>query len=249
MCRPDRGLDRRGDRIALVAFDFDGTLCKGDAGVHFAMHAALQSYKHAFDDGIAQGLFELPKIHLRVLSLIARGLWIETGYSTGRLDRHRMVERAYRSYKGLPADDVREALDRFARRKLPGLLRETVVDQMREHIERGDHVVVLSTGTRDLIWPLRDELGLDFEVIACRLRQENGTLTGTVEGPLNGQEKAMRLMAIAKRRKHGLDEAWAYSDHEDDAVILEMVGNPVAVHPTKEMRKIANRRGWPIIYD
>ncbi len=224
-------------------------MCKGDAGVHFALYSSLQGYKHAFDHGFAQGLVELPKVHLRTLSLIARGILVEAGYATGRLDRHRMVERAYRGYKGLPADEIREGLDRFARRKLPGLLRESVVDQMREHVDRGDHVVVLSTGTRDLIWPLRDELGIDFEVIACRLRQENGTLTGTVEGPLNGQEKAMRLLAIAQRRKHDLEEAWAYSDHEDDAVILEMVGNPVAVHPTKAMRKIASQRGWPILYD
>jgi len=34
---------------------------------------------------------------------------------------------------------------------------------------------------------------------------------------------------------------------QTDADMLEVVGNPVAVHPTDEMRRAADRRGWQVI--
>lgn len=235
--------------MTLVAFDFDGTIVDGDAGVHFAKNQLLHGYLDAWKHGLTRGIVETTRVNLNALSLIARGLWVHGRYNWGSYDRHRMVERAYQGFAGVDAQDARQGLARFAREVLPGKLRDGVVEQMREHANRGDHVVVVSTGVRDLIWPLRDELGIDFEVVACRLREEEGALTGTVEGPLNGAEKWTRILAIAKRRGHDIQEAWAYADHEDDKLILEMVGNPVAVHPTRSLERIAKERGWPILYD
>ena len=31
------------------------------------------------------------------------------------------------------------------------------------------------------------------------------------------------------------------------STMMEMVGNPVAVNPEKELRKVAEERGWPIL--
>ena len=221
----------------------------GDAGVHFAKHRIWKGYLGAFNDGLLSGLYNTTKLNANAVSLIARALWVHARYQTGHYDRHGMVERAYRGFRGLDAEWARNELQRFAQDVLPKKLRPSIVDQMREHAEKGDHVVVVSTGIRDLIWPLRKVLDIDFEVVACRLREEDGELTGTVEGPLNGEEKAIRIAAISKRRGHDLSRAWAYSDHEDDAVILDMVGNPVAVHPTRAMKRVAKEKGWPILYD
>ncbi len=235
--------------MTLVAFDFDGTLVEGDSGVHFGRHLFGKGYLNAFRNGPVQGLLRTTQLNLNLAHQVLRGLTIQARYAMGHIDRHGMVAEAYESFKGLEKAWVTEEMARFARDKLVDRLRMGVVDQMEHHIDQGHHVVVVSTGIYDLIWPLRDVLGLDFEVVACRLRERDGKLTGTVEGPLNGNEKAMRLLAIAKRRDHELENAWAYGDHEDDAAVLTRVGNPVVVHPTRRMHKIAKDQHWPVLYD
>ncbi len=232
-----------------MAFDFDNTLVDGDAGVLFGRHVTRRRYLDAVTQNPLKGIRDVTRLNLKTAGLVARGLTLNLRYELGHLDRHGMIEQAYRGFEGLDADEVEDAMARYAREHLPEHLREDVVEQLHHHADQGDHVVVVSTGVHDLIWPLREVLGVDIEVVACRLRRRDGTLTGTVEGPLNGAEKATRIMAIAKRRGHDLDEAWAYGDHEDDAVILEMVGNPVAVHPTRRLKQIARRKGWPMLYD
>lgn len=233
--------------MVLVAFDFDGTLVKGDAGVHFGRHLLLKGYLGAFDGGLVRGTMRVTRLNANTAFLTTKGALLHWRYARGDLDRHGLVKRAYAMFKGLDSEWVSDEMASYATKHLPGKLRMDSVRLMRDHAAKGHHVVVLSTGVRDLIWPLRDVLGIDFEVVACRLREVDGTLTGTVEGPLNGTEKAIRLLALSKRRGHELEEAHAYTDHEDDAVILEMVGKPGVIHPTRKMAKLARENGWPIV--
>ena len=55
----------------------------------------------------------------------------------------------------------------------------------------------------------------------------------------------MREFAAAE----GLDLAasWAYSDSHTDLPFLDAVGNPVAVNPDRQLRRIAAERGWPVL--
>ena len=39
----------------------------------------------------------------------------------------------------------------------------------------------------------------------------------------------------------------AYSDSHTDLPFLEAVGRPVAVNPDRELRRIAEERGWPVL--
>ena len=49
-------------------------------------------------------------------------------------------------------------------------------------------------------------------------------------------------------RASGIDlsQSYAYSDSITDLPMLEVVGNPVAVNPDKDLRRIAEERGWQI---
>jgi len=63
------------------------------------------------------------------------------------------------------------------------------------------------------------------------------------------------LRALANRnpfieyQSEGFDmlECTAYSDSHTDLPFLEAVGNPVAVNPDRELRRIARDRGWPVL--
>ena len=46
---------------------------------------------------------------------------------------------------------------------------------------------------------------------------------------------------------HDLVDSYFYSDSINDRALLEIVENPVAVHPDDELKHIAESRGWKII--
>src|ERR687895_54536 len=48
--------------------------------------------------------------------------------------------------------------------------------------------------------------------------------------------------------KEGIDlrGSYAYSDSVTDGPMLEAVGNPVAVNPDRELRRLAQQRGWKV---
>lgn len=234
--------------MSLVVFDFDNTLVDGDAGVLFARHLTAQRYRRALDLSPLEAAVEVARLNATALKLLATGAGVHLGYELGHLDRREMVEHAYRGFEGLDADAARTALEAFARDELVDHVRPGIAGQLEHHVERGDRVAIVSTGLHALIWPLQDELGWDVEVVATRLLEEDGRLTGTVEGPLDGAEKLTRVKALANRNDLNLEDAWAYGDHEDDAVILERVGNPVAVHPTARLLLMARKRGWTILH-
>lgn len=236
--------------MALVAFDFDGTLVDGDAGVRFARHLAGERYREALGQHPLSAARDLTRLNTRLAGVLARGAGLPLRYALGNLDRRGMVERAYRGFAGLPAEDTRDEMAAFAREELVDHLRGALVDQLDHHVGVDDQVAVVSTGPHAIIWPLVQAVGwTNVEVVACRLLEEDGDLTGEAEGPLNGAEKLTRVRALAKRRDHDLDEAWAYGDHEDDEPLLAAVGNPVAVHPSARLLSIARRNAWPILWD
>ena len=49
----------------------------------------------------------------------------------------------------------------------------------------------------------------------------------------------------------GIDRGQAhvrfYSDHVSDAPVLEWADEPFAVSPSLKLRKLARRRGWPVL--
>jgi len=62
--------------------------------------------------------------------------------------------------------------------------------------------------------------------------------------------EAEKVAAIERLcRKYGADlsQSKAYSDSFSDAPMLESVGNPVVVNPDRRLKRVAAKRGWPIL--
>jgi HAD superfamily hydrolase (TIGR01490 family) len=125
------------------------------------------------------------------------------------------------------------------------------------HAMRGDSIVLVS-GTlqplgegvkfaleRELLWR-----GVDVHVtvLATRLEVREGRCTGRVLGaPVFGEEKERAIRQLAARRGILLSHCSAYGDSALDRWMLAAVGNPCAVNPDRALKKIAGRRGWPLV--
>jgi phosphoserine phosphatase len=82
-------------------------------------------------------------------------------------------------------------------------------------------------------------------VIATRAQVgEDGRYTGELEFYAYGAHKADAIHELAARVGLDLKGSYAYSDSITDVPMLEAVGHPVAVNADKDLRRLAEERGW-----
>jgi HAD superfamily hydrolase (TIGR01490 family) len=184
-----------------------------------------------------------------------RGLWhaafmIKCAYylALDRISRSKLNVVFYRSYRGLPADEIKaRAKDCYRDVIRPRRFRQTA-ECIEEH-RRAGREIVLVTGSIDfIIAPLAEELGI-HNVLAPALLESDGRFTGELDGPPIGeQEKARRIRRFAEENGISLDQSHAYGDSIADLPMLEVVGHPHAVNPDKALSAIARARDWSTHY-
>jgi HAD superfamily hydrolase (TIGR01490 family) len=116
-----------------------------------------------------------------------------------------------------------------------------------EHLREGRRVFIVSASPQEVVRPLAHYIGVD-EVVATRSRMDAaGYFTGELEFYAYGEGKVEEIERIAQRDELSLADSYAYSDSATDLPLLEAVGNPHAVNPDKELRAVAEEKGWPIL--
>ena len=117
---------------------------------------------------------------------------------------------------------------------------------VERHRERGEPVYIVSATLQEIVEELADELGFDG-ALGSTCEVEDGVYTGRSLRACHGEGKAAAVRELAGRARLDLAASTAYSDSHTDLPFLEAVGNPVAVNPDRELRRIAAERGWPVL--
>ena len=163
-----------------------------------------------------------------------------------KISRTRFNQVFYRNYRGLKAEDVKqlagEQFETYGRSKLfPAAL-----DCIREHQNRGD-LIVLVTGSLDfIVQPLADYLQADA-ALTVQLEEAHGKFTGELTTlPLSEAEKVRAIQTFVEQHNVDLAASYAYGDSRADLPMLQCVGNPIVVNPSKGLRQVAIESGWEI---
>ena len=120
---------------------------------------------------------------------------------------------------------------------MPGA--RTLVRTMRAH---GAHCLLVSGGFSRFAEPVAEAIGFDA-VASNRLVIEAGRLTGKVEKPIVGAEgKRAAMLAAAKARGIGVEEALAVGDGANDIPMLETAGLGVAYRAKPAVAAAADAR-------
>lgn len=169
-------------------------------------------------------------------------------YVTGLIDFPRLMSRLMVYAAG---SDEAEAW-RMSDEWFESMLRHYIAPGGREwvawHCGQGHHVAIVSAATPYAVKPVADALDLGDQYLATELRVENKRFTGEVIEPAcYGEGKVTRTVAYAALRGLDLRQSYFYSDSASDLPLLEAVGHPVAVNPSRKLRKIAVERGWPVM--
>jgi HAD superfamily hydrolase (TIGR01490 family) len=122
---------------------------------------------------------------------------------------------------------------------------QEALDLMELHRSEGRHVYIVSSSPEEVVRPLASHFGT-AGVLATRARIVDGRYTGELEFYCYGEAKAEAIRSLAARLGIDLEGSYAYTDSMTDVPMLEAVGHPVAVNPDRELRRLAEGRGWDV---
>jgi HAD superfamily hydrolase (TIGR01490 family) len=178
-----------------------------------------------------------------------RGAFAQLGYRLGGADHkqmERLREQATRLCSGWHVDRVTEIVTAHLVDTIGPLVYTEARRLLAAHHEAGRDVIIVSTAGQEMVGPIGAMLGATT-IIATQLRMADGRYTGEVDFYAYGEAKATRIRQLATERGYELPNCYAYSDSHTDLPMLEVVGHPHAVNPDRELRRVAQSRGWPVL--
>jgi len=108
-------------------------------------------------------------------------------------------------------------------------------DQILWHKEQG-HKVFFISGSPDY---LVEKMAVKYEVTDFKGTRykvdENDFFTGEIEQMWDSSNKYEAIMEFAETYDINLDKSYAYGDTNGDFSMLQLVGNPVAINPAREL--------------
>ncbi len=206
-------------------FDVDHTIIRGSSGPIFLL------------EGIKRGIFS-------PLSL-ALFPWFFVRFYLGTLS-----SESGKWDFSLLAGKTRDSLEEVARENLRRL-RAIIYPEARLLIERikenGKTLVLATTSLEIIVRPLAEYLGID-EVIATELEFDGRLCTGRfIDGPLLKERKREKVFEFLQARSVDWRDCAFYSDSIYDLSLLEAVAEPVVVNPDHLLRRVARKKGWPVL--
>jgi len=149
--------------------------------------------------------------------------------------------------RGMRPDEMRELVAAALETVLRPLVYAEPLSLVERHRAREEPVYVVSATLQEVVQTIADDLGFDGALGTICEVGPDGTYTGRALRALHAEGKAAALRELAELEGFDLAASWAYSDSHTDLPFLEAVGHPVAVNPDRQLRKIAEHRGWPIL--
>lgn len=222
--------------MKLAIFDFDGTLVPKDT-----LPLLLAQWK--------KNKYSRTKYYKAYFSMILLYIQYKTGISL-KLSRNEMkllaVKKFNRLFEGMSEEEVRRFF-LVCSEELYDLFNQKVVAEIKEVQAAGYHTVLLSGAYHLLLEHVGKELGFDT-VIGTQLSFADNRFDSQKEVEvINGSIKYKKVHEYFHERQVDWQSSRAYADSMTDLELLEAVGQPVAVNPETQLRKIAEERKWKII--
>lgn len=191
---------------------------------------------------------------MRQAGLVSRGQMLRAAY--GQLifqlfgaDERRM-EKAKRAIleisRGWDRAQVEELVREAVVEVIDPFVYQEALDLMDEHRAEGRKIYIVSSAPEEVVYPIARHFSADG-VVATRAEIVDGLYTGKLAFYCFGQAKADAMRSFAKKLRIDLVGSYAYSDSATDLPMLEAVGHPAAVNPSRELRREAESREWQIL--
>lgn len=209
-------------------FDMDGTLLRGESQFSFLLYCLRCGTAPPF-----------------------RSLCVATRYASYLLglsqDAKQLRASGFALFEGVSVERLETKGTEFFNSKLVHRIRRQSVALVAAHQKCG-HTTVLVTSACELVArPFAAQFGFDA-IIATRLLTRDGFYTGERELPEPyGVGKRQIVERFCEQHSISPSDSFAYTDHHTDLSLLELVGHPIAVNPTRKLQSIAETKKWPTV--
>ena len=214
--------------MTLAIFDLDNTLLAGDSD-------------HAWGEFLVEeGIVD------RDLYQHANDQFYQD-YLNGELDIHRYLAFALAPLAMHDIAQLNIWRERFIDKKIKPMLQDKAAQLLKRHRQQGHTLMIITATNRFVTGPIAELLDIEH-LIAVEPEIIDGQYTGQVSGiPSFHEGKVTRLHHWLQQHQENLADAWFYSDSINDAPLLELVPNAVAVDPDPKLAELAKRSGWDIM--
>jgi len=166
-------------------------------------------------------------------------------YASGNRDFGRLTNISAKGIKGLKEKDFVELGEDVYLRYLAGAIYPESRALVDSHLAKGHKVAIISAATPYQVDPIARDLGIK-NVFCTRMQVVNGKFTGEIEEMCWAEGKANAAREFSEKHNIDLSKSYFYTDSIDDYPLLEIVGNPQAVNPDKELSQRAFENSWQI---
>ena len=179
-----------------------------------------------------------------VRSAYAHFVYLASGADHDQMET--MREYMSKLVTGWDVEKVQQIVDETLDDIVDPMVFQEAVELIEQHKAAGRDVIIISSSGTEVVEPIGERLGADL-AIGTQVAVEDGHYTGEILFYAYGEGKADAMRSLADERGYNLAASYAYSDSHTDLPMLDLVGNPVAVNPDDELRRLASERGWPIL--
>ena len=151
-------------------------------------------------------------------------------------------------YRGRRLVEFERTAEAFYRTYLEPRLAPRILAVLEDHRRAGHRLVLISGSVRYMLEPVVRDLRFDHLYCTDLEVGLDGLLTGRSQGPICvDQVKQDYILKFAEEAGIELASSYAYGNHPADVPMLEAVGHPHVVEPTRALARIAAGRDWPVL--
>ncbi len=112
-------------------------------------------------------------------------------------------------------------------------------DRLKWHRQQGHRVIAISGSPMELVREMAKKYEMDdFKGTVYEVGSD-GTYSGVIRPMWDAKNKRQAILEMAEKHNLVLDDSYAYGDTSGDISMLDLVGKPFAINPTRELiRKI-----------
>lgn len=209
--------------MKLAIFDFDGTI-----------------YKYETYSALMQQLKKLNK--KRYYQFYANISPVYLAYKGNLLSEKKMKDILMQQYVHAirhMSEAEKETFFAIAAAEMEADLNLDVLQRIQEHKEDGFSTLIVSGAFTPLLQAFLPVAPVD---------QVIGTDLANKIDHIHAERKTEVVLEAFPDADIDWESSYAYGDSASDIALLELVGNPVAVHPDEKLAYTAKERKWEIIY-
>ena len=179
---------------------------------------------------------------------LARVAWSYLRYNLGLIgDFEEMKGFGARVFTGRSPEHDAQAYRRYFDQTLVHTISEQTHALLDAFRAADVDLYIVSSTYAFMVRPFAEHIGARG-FYGASLEVADGLCTGRLTPPLYHQHtKAEVVRGLAEAHGYDLDKCWAFGDSVNDLQMLEAVGRPYVVGPSRELRRLADAKGWPVL--